>query len=1087
MEDNRQHSSGAPACRKKLGQLNADLQQAVLEKEQLMLAADICVIRIRCDEDLTVIEGKSGLCRFAGYTQEKFDRISGGSLRGLWVGYESEYDQLLQAVREVCETNEQNIRKIFRFPAASGMLRVKCVMTAGPAAGDLRRALSCILIDVTEAAGTQGKLPKVKGEAESAAALKWENERLGRIINNVPAGICVCLVQDGIPHEVTINRHMAHRLGMSDKARRPCTFDDLISCIHPEDQSKNRRDFEAFLTQNKPLDAIYRIKVQGTDDYAWAHAEGNLILSPSGMGVAYLAYTDITELAGTAAALQESRKLYENAVKSARLVLWEYDIAAHRITFADNDLTRADCERIGLPPVVENIPDALAAYFEAADMPKIRAMYQSVEEGREASCEMWYKAQPGREPRCMRTTYTVVTDETGRAVKAYGLGQNITADKKVQERYEHEMEYLRQNSDQRLIFKARCNLTKDVILDYTPLSEYAYPIQANAPYDRTWMGFTELVHAASDKRALHTTIDRGNLIQRYQQGELHHQIQYCRQSEGAAIIWVSLVIHTYMSPDAGDIECIMYAYDITEKMLEQEILAKLTDLDYDELGLIYTETGACRIYRLDNGRGGPVFSGLNHYETDLHDHLSAFPAETRAAVADALSLQRIVAVLKSQPVYTFSNPIVAADHSVRQKLFQMTWLNNNHEVIFFCMSDITRQYEAEHRQIAELEAAKLDADRANQAKSSFLSSMSHDLRTPLNGILGFTDIAMRENDPIKKQEYLEKIQSSGNLLLALVNDTLEMSRIESGKFVLEPAPVDSRELGLSVVTALRPSAELKNLRLETTELPQETLLTDKLKLQKVLLNLLSNAIKYTPAGGTISLSVEILPNEVWGCSHRITVEDNGIGMSEEFLTRLYEPFSQEHRPESANVIGTGLGLAIVKRIVDLMGGRIEVQSKIQVGTKFTIYLPLQRVDDADSYAPAQPLPEGSLAGKKVLLCEDNRLNTEIAVILLKEQGVCVDCAADGKDGVTAFRDSMSGYYDAILMDLRMPNLDGYGATKRIRALPRPDAQTIPIIAMTADAFEEDIRKAHEMGMDDYLTKPIEPKQLFAVLQKATGR
>ncbi|MCI2049501.1 MAG: ATP-binding protein [Lachnospiraceae bacterium] len=1086
MEEKHQQHTEVPAYSKKTVQLNEGFLKPLHEKEQIMLTADICMIKIRCDEDMTVIEGKSRLSQFTGYTQKEFDRISGGSLRGFLTGYGLVYDKLQQAIQKIDET-EESIQKIFQLPAASGMLWVKCIITADPHAEDTVRVVSCVLIDVTDVVEQHEKMSKAKEAAEIAASLKWENERLGRIINNVPAGICVCLVKDGIPHEVTINRHMAHRLGMSEQAPLLCTFDNLIACIHPEDQSRNRTDFETFLVHNKPLDAIYRIKVQGTEDYAWAHVEGNLILSLDGMGVAYLAYTDITELASAASKLQESRKLYENAVKSARLVLWEYDVANHRITFADNELTRKNCEKYGFPQTVENIPDSLAEYFEASEIPKVRAMYQSVEAGREVSCEMWYKAQTGREPCCIRTTYTIVKNKAGSPVKAYGIGQNITEDKKAQERYEHEMEYLHQNSDQHLIFKARCNLTGNVILDYTPLSECAYPIQANDSYDSTWTKFTKLVRTDSGKKALRGFIERGNLIRSYQHGDLNHQIQYCRRSTKISSIWVRLIINTYKSPDTGNIECFMYAYDITEKILVQEIIAKLTDLDYDELGLIDMESGTLRVYRLDKKHDGPIFSGVVDYNTGMRERLSAFPPEKRGAMERAMSLTRIVDALKSQSIYIFSSPIVNSDGAVRQKLFQMTWLNQSHEVVFFCMSDITRQYEAEHRRITELEAAKLAADRANEAKSSFLSSMSHDLRTPLNGILGFTDIAIRENDPIKKQGYLQKIQSSGKLLLALVNDTLEMSRIESGKFVLENAPVDSRELGLSVVTALRPSAELKNLRLEANDLPQETLLTDKLKLQKILLNLLSNSIKYTSPGGTISLSVEVLTQSIYGCDHRITVKDNGIGMSEEFLTRLFEPFSQEHRPESANIAGTGLGLSIVKRIVDLMGGRIEVQSKMHVGTKFTIYLPLPRANEIEKQISTQRFPEVSLKGRKILLCEDNRLNTEIAVILLKEQGIAVDCAVDGTDGVTAFRESMIGYYDAILMDLRMPNLDGCGATEKIRALPRQDAKTVPIIAMSADAFEEDIQKAHDAGMNDYLTKPIEQKQLIAVLQKALGR
>jgi light-regulated signal transduction histidine kinase (bacteriophytochrome) len=236
-------------------------------------------------------------------------------------------------------------------------------------------------------------------------------------------------------------------------------------------------------------------------------------------------------------------------------------------------------------------------------------------------------------------------------------------------------------------------------------------------------------------------------------------------------------------------------------------------------------------------------------------------------------------------------------------------------------SDITDSYEQEQQRLARMREALAAADQANEAKSVFLSTMSHDLRTPLNGVLGFTGLALQADSPEKKQEYLQKIQYSGRLLLNLINDTLELSRIESGKVSLTPEVVSSREVGQTVLDSLRPTAEAKGVKLLWKTPPDQYLRIDKLKYQKIWINLLSNAIKYTPAGGTVRAAVEILDPPVGGRNRRIVVEDTGIGMSEAFLSRMFEPFSQENRPEAGNAGGTGLGLAIVKRIVDLLGAR----------------------------------------------------------------------------------------------------------------------------------------------------------------------
>lgn len=383
-----------------------------------------------------------------------------------------------------------------------------------------------------------------------------------------------------------------------------------------------------------------------------------------------------------------------------------------------------------------------------------------------------------------------------------------------------------------------------------------------------------------------------------------------------------------------------------------------------------------------------------------------------------------------------------------------------------------------------IQKAKNEADAANEAKSTFLSSMSHDLRTPLNGIVGFTDLAIREGSEEKRLDYLKKIQVSGNLLSDLVEDTLELSRIESGKMTLNLEPIKGGELAKTVAMAVTPAAELKHIHLiaDSSRYPHEVIYCDRLKLQKVMLNLLSNAIKYTPPGGTVSMSVEVIEPPRNGMTRRLVVEDNGIGMSEDFLTKLYEPFSQEHRAEAGNVAGTGLGLTIVKRIVDLMNGTITVESRVNKGTKFIIDLPVSRIEeDSGESAPSSQVV--ALKGKNILLCEDNDLNAEIAALLLKEQGVKVTRAENGQAGVDLFASSPEGFFFSILMDLRMPVLDGYAAAKAIRKLKRSDAPDIPIIALSADAFEENKKMASEAGMTGYLTKPIDPAKLVTELSK----
>lgn len=387
----------------------------------------------------------------------------------------------------------------------------------------------------------------------------------------------------------------------------------------------------------------------------------------------------------------------------------------------------------------------------------------------------------------------------------------------------------------------------------------------------------------------------------------------------------------------------------------------------------------------------------------------------------------------------------------------------------------------------QLAEAVRQANEANTAKSVFLSGISHDMRTPLNGILGFTRFALAESDPAKKQMSMEKVEQAGKILLDLINNTLEVSRIESGKFVLEPDWVHTRTLIDSVVSVIQDAADRKQQQLVLkVDCPaDEYAWIDRLKMQEIFLNLLSNAVKYTPEGGRIELCTERLTAAGGVQQVRIIVRDNGIGISEAFQPRVFDAFAQERSQKLKNSTGTGLGLSIVKRIVDLMDGRITLVSQEGVGSTFTVELSI-RFERREA-EEAQIQPDKSLkvlVGKKILLCEDNELNIEIAQILLREKGMEVTVAEDGGMGCDLFVASAEDEYAAILMDIHMPVMDGYEVTRAIRSSGHPRAASVPIIAMTADAYAEDVQKCLAAGMNAHIAKPIDPAVLYQTLSKA---
>lgn len=427
-------------------------------------------------------------------------------------------------------------------------------------------------------------------------------------------------------------------------------------------------------------------------------------------------------------------------------------------------------------------------------------------------------------------------------------------------------------------------------------------------------------------------------------------------------------------------------------------------------------------------------------------------------------------IIKGQELYTQGTATPIENHT--QEV--------THRYMYYSFMDITESV-LQKRNLAE---ARLKAEQANESKSSFLSSMSHDMRTPLNGIVGFTDFALKEDNPEKKQMYLEKIKYSANLLSDLVSDTLDLSRIESGKMMIDKEKIDARLLFKDIVDAFQTSAEPKNIKISTyIDLKEDEIFyTDRQKLQKIVINLLSNAIKYTPPGGQVTFRVEKIDPPLNNCTRRISVEDTGIGIGKDFLSRIFEPFAQERRQEARDISGTGLGLAIVHKIVTLLGGTISVESTVGQGSCFTVDLPIEVIKDETAHSTTEEHFE-SLHGHHVLLVEDNDINREICTLLLKEVGITTDEAANGEEGVTIFLASPSHFYDAILMDMRMPLLDGQEATQRIRRSDHPEAKSIPIIAVTADVIEANMKTALKYEMNDYLSKPIDATKLYRTLQK----
>ena len=409
--------------------------------------------------------------------------------------------------------------------------------------------------------------------------------------------------------------------------------------------------------------------------------------------------------------------------------------------------------------------------------------------------------------------------------------------------------------------------------------------------------------------------------------------------------------------------------------------------------------------------------------------------------------------------------------------------------IYVGVRDITLIEEERTEYNRKLMSALAQAEEANKGKSYFLFNMSHDIRTPLNAIIGYSELAKNHLDEKEVlDDYIYKIQTCGRQLLGLIGDVLDMAKIESGNLEISEKPCLCQDLMSDIMISVNESAKKKGLEFEASgNACHSTILCDKVKVQKILLNILSNAVKYTPQGGKISLSVQEKIREDEGLSDfTFVVKDNGIGISKEFLPYIFNSFSRERNATISGVSGTGLGMTITKRLVDAMGGKIEVESQQNMGTTVTVSITFSRLVGLEEKRE-EIIPDAFLKGIRVLLVEDNEINGEIASEMLRELKVNVDLVTNGKECIDALLEKDAGYYDLVLMDIQMPVMDGYEATRIIRRFSDKDKRLIPVIAMTANAFEEDKQKAFQSGMNGHLAKPVEMRHLIQALKSAIGK
>ncbi|MCH3942826.1 MAG: ATP-binding protein [Atopobiaceae bacterium] len=550
-------------------------------------------------------------------------------------------------------------------------------------------------------------------------------------------------------------------------------------------------------------------------------------------------------------------------------------------------------------------------------------------------------------------------------------------------------------------------------------------------------------------------------------------------AEGHRVVYLSLVD---------------FSSDHEMQVVQKTVLENFARHKFQYICLVDGTRNSFQILASSDIEGITIPKEGDDFDRTMSELIDAYvPAGEREGLRGSLRLESLLEALRTRPDVEIFYTLLVPNGRERYHEAWVSWVDPRRRLLALVASDHTEEHLLEAQGRQALSDALRAAEQASVAKGEFLSRMSHDIRTPLNAIMGFTEMSL--DDPsvsTAEKERLSKVASSSRFLLSLINDVLDMSRIESGRLTLNEATFSLAELVEGVSSIADAQCAAGGVRFERSFGPGvcTEFVGDSLKLQQVLVNLLGNAAKFTPRGGLVSLAVEQVAGDENHAILAFHVVDTGRGMSAEYLPHLFEPFSQERRSSSDEHKGTGLGLAICHSLVSMMNGDIQVESRLGEGTSFVVEVPLRRVrdqatpDDEKGSRSSSCAADGArFPGKHVLLAEDNAMNLEIARYLLERVGLVVDSAKDGSEALELFEESAVGGYDAVLTDIEMPVMDGRRMAKALRRLDRSDAATVPIIAMSADAFEEDVQTSLICGINGYVVKPIDASHLYETLER----
>lgn len=789
-----------------------------------------------------------------------------------------------------------------------------------------------------------------------------------------------------------------------------------------------------------------------------------------------------------AKALIENQRNYLAAVDFCNIITWDFDIKSGFL-FNDNLFTPyfKNADRISFPRdlIDFGVIDVSDTSAFLANIGKIKAGIQEV------SFENWYHFPGFNQARYIKSHYIVDFDENDMPSVAHGMGIDLTEQKNAEISFENRINAILRIAPES-VATIQVNLTENMCNVVSSANSQFAAVAHSKTVDDLVTGIMALITDKVEKMHFANVISRSSLLSAFNQGNLQLKLDHHLLLRKNLDEWVCTTAELLRNPITSDVEAVIHINNIHRIKIFDSLINGTVQREFDYIALVYVKTDSYILidkFNNDISEETPDFTA--HFKQKLTAQIQ-IPKELDEVI-EQIELSNLIEKINRHGEYTLQYNTSDVPEKNKHYVMRFSFLNNRRDIIAISCRDSTRLYNEDQEQKRQISEALKAAESANRAKSEFLSLVSHDIRTPLNGIMGMTQLAYKETDPSKIRNYLKKAEMSSGFLLGLINDLLDMAKIESGKVEFNSEIYAYKEFYEYLNSVILPLCERKNINFTIHHNTiVSNIVVDKLRLNQIIFNLLSNACKYTNKNGNVDLYIETEKVSESTCIVTFTIKDDGIGMSEEFQKHLYETFSQENRVNNTFNEGTGLGLAITHNLIELMGGEISVESKINKGTTFIVSLPCSFLADyetdkkADTGIAAEGQNNGlknDYTGRIFLLCEDNIINQEIASEIIMNLGAKVEVADDGLMGFNMFKNSDVNYYCAIIMDIRMPNMDGLEASREIRKLERADASEIPIIAMTANAMSEDKMECIEAGMNAYIPKPINVNEFYKLLDE----